>query len=146
MDVINLSLGSANPAHADRFALLIARAARQGTILVAARETGGVPAFPGSLPNVIGVGFRWELPRHRYEYEQTAEGLHWFASGYPRPAPGIPPDRNLKGISFAVANMTGFVARALERGSLCAGPERCTLDGVCAVLKSEVDRMRGASG
>ncbi len=36
------------------------------------------------------------------------------ASPYPRPVPGVPPDRNLKGISFAVANMTGFVARVLE--------------------------------
>jgi hypothetical protein len=34
------------------------------------------------------------------------------ASGYPRPIPGVPADRNLHGISFAVANVTGFVARA----------------------------------
>jgi len=40
------------------------------------------------------------------------------ASGYPRPVPGVPPARNLHGISFAVANMTGFVARACE----LAGP------------------------
>jgi hypothetical protein len=28
--------------------------------------------------------------------------------------PGVPPERNLHGISFAVANMTGLVARAVE--------------------------------
>jgi hypothetical protein len=28
--------------------------------------------------------------------------------------PGVPPERNLNGVSFAVANMTGFVARACE--------------------------------
>ena len=38
----------------------------------------------------------------------------FLASGYPRPAPGIPKERNLQGISFAVANMSGFAARALE--------------------------------
>ena len=38
----------------------------------------------------------------------------FFASGYPRPLPGVPPARNLNGISFAVANMSGFVARACE--------------------------------
>ena len=38
----------------------------------------------------------------------------FFASGYPRSIPGVAPERNLNGISFAVANMTGFVARAAE--------------------------------
>jgi hypothetical protein len=36
------------------------------------------------------------------------------AAGYPRDIPGVPRERNLKGVSFAVANATGFVARALE--------------------------------
>ena len=36
------------------------------------------------------------------------------ASGFPRPIPGVPPDRNLKGASFAVANATGLLALAIE--------------------------------
>ena len=39
------------------------------------------------------------------------------ASGFPRPVPGVPPERNLKGISFAVANVTGVLARELAGGS-----------------------------
>jgi len=35
------------------------------------------------------------------------------ASPYPRPIPGVPPERNLNGISFAVANATGVLARLL---------------------------------
>jgi hypothetical protein len=35
------------------------------------------------------------------------------ASGFPRLIDGLPPEQNLRGISFAVANMTGFAARAL---------------------------------
>jgi hypothetical protein len=35
------------------------------------------------------------------------------ASGYPRPIPGVPAERNLKGLSFAVANATGTVAAAM---------------------------------
>jgi hypothetical protein len=35
------------------------------------------------------------------------------ASGYPRPIPGVSPERNLKGISFAVANVTGVLARVM---------------------------------
>jgi hypothetical protein len=36
------------------------------------------------------------------------------SSGYPRPIAGVPVERNLSGISFAVANVTGFLARLLE--------------------------------
>jgi len=35
-----------------------------------------------------------------------------IASGYPRPIPGVQPRRNLYGISFAVAQASGFAARA----------------------------------
>jgi hypothetical protein len=41
----------------------------------------------------------------------------FFASGYPRPLPGRPVNRNLYGISFAAANLTGIIARALEGAS-----------------------------
>ena len=36
------------------------------------------------------------------------------ASPFPRPIPGVPRERNLAGVSFAVANVTGFLARAME--------------------------------
>ena len=36
---------------------------------------------------------------------------------YPRDIPGVPRERNLSGVSFAVANASGFVARALEASS-----------------------------
>ena len=48
-------------------------------------------------------------PRDAYFYR---DGI-FYASPYPRPIPGVPVARNLQGASFAVANMTGFVARAL---------------------------------
>jgi len=44
------------------------------------------------------------------------------ASGYPRPVPGVPPSRNLKGISFAVANVTGLMARAMSESAAAATP------------------------
>jgi subtilisin family serine protease len=117
MDVINLSLGSVNPAHADAFAAAADRAAAAGVLLVAAREANDEPCYPGCLPTVLGVGLDWNCPRERYRIEPGEGGAIFTASGYPRPAPGVPPARNLYGISFAVANMTGFVARA------CAAPE-----------------------
>ena len=33
--------------------------------------------------------------------------------GYPRAIPGVDPERNLKGLSFAVANITGIAARVM---------------------------------
>ncbi|MCU1273988.1 MAG: hypothetical protein JWO48_1419, partial [Bryobacterales bacterium] len=41
----------------------------------------------------------------------------FHASGFPRSIPGVPPEENLSGISFAVANITGFVAQALRGGA-----------------------------
>ena len=100
MDIVNLSLGTSNPAHAEKFAPLISR-----VILVSAAGM-----FPGDLPGVIRAAPDPNIARDQYRLD----GGTFFASGYPRSMPGVPPERNLSGVSFAVANMTGFVARACE--------------------------------
>jgi hypothetical protein len=96
MDVINLSLGTSK--HAEKFEPFLRRA-----VFVSAAGM-----VPGNLPGVIGVAPDAALDRGQYR----CEGEIFYASGYPRPIEGVPPERNLSGISFAVANMTGFVARA----------------------------------
>ena len=128
IDVINLSLGTTNPAHRERFAPVIARALEKGPILVSARDADGTPALPGSLPGVIGVDLDWDYPREAYYCKPTPEGFVVSASGYPRSLPGVPRARNLHGISFAVANATGFVVRA------CEGLERRSYENVCVAL------------
>ena len=128
MDVINLSLGTTNPAHQQRFTPLIARAREAGVTLVSARDADGVPALPGNLPGVIGVELDWDCSRETYYCKAAPEGLVLVASGYPRSAPGVPPPRNLHGISFAVANATGFVIRA------CAGLTDRSYEKVSAAL------------
>ena len=128
IDVINLSLGTTNPAHRERFTPVIARALEKGSILVSARDAEGTPTLPGSLPGVIGVELDWDCPRDMYYCKPAAEGLAVIASGYPRSLPGIPPARNLHGISFAVANATGFVVRACER------LENRSYESICARL------------
>jgi len=123
MDVINLSLGTRNTDHAPRFLPLLNRAASDGIVLVSALESDGQPCFPGSLSGVAGVGVDWDISRHSYRTEEAAGDVKFYASGYPRSLPGVPRRRNLSGISFAVANMTGVVARAyenLEKRSLAA--------------------------
>lgn len=114
VNLINLSLGTANAAHAEAFERLVERATQADIALIAARETGGQPCFPGSLRGVFGVILDETCERTSYRVRQTEDGPAFLAAGYPRPAPGIPPERNLQGASFAVANMTGFAARAWE--------------------------------
>ena len=103
MDVINLSLGTVNEKRLEEFRAL----AQRGPLLVSAREAGGRTCYPGCLAEVVGVGLDWDCPRD--EYREDAGGF--LASGYPRPVPGVAPARNLNGISFAVANMTGLLVR-----------------------------------
>jgi subtilisin family serine protease len=114
MDVINLSLGTANEKHREVIEKAVASTAEKRTVLVAAREMSGKPSLPGCLPSVIGVEVDWEAPRDRYSVYRSDDASVFIASAYPRDIPGVPRERNLKGISFAVANMTGVVARARE--------------------------------
>jgi subtilisin family serine protease len=115
-DIINLSLGTANPAHRALFAPLVARVTGQGALIVAAREAQGEPCWPGAIEGALGVALDWDVPRECWRVE---EGIV-RASGYPRPIAGIPQRRNLYGISFAAAQVSGFAARAFEasRGSV----------------------------
>ena len=107
VDIINLSLGTVNPAHGDGFAAAADRALGAGILIVAARDKDGVPCYPGSLSQVLGVGLDWDCPPGAYRLREGQA----FASGHPRPIPGVPQRRNLFGVSFAVANMTGLIAR-----------------------------------
>lgn len=114
VDVVNLSLGTPNFDHRPALEALVARSAAAGVLLVAARYSEKTPVLPGMLEGVISVDVDWNLSRDQYRISQENGSAVFFASGFPRPLPGIPVARNLSGISFAVANMTGFVARACE--------------------------------
>lgn len=114
MQVINLSLGTLSQNDHARFQELVARAARSGVVLVAAHEANGQAVLPGCLPTTMAVGLSSDCPRDSYRCVTTSSRTLFSASGYPRKIPGVPQERNLNGISFAVANMTGFVARARQ--------------------------------
>jgi len=113
--LINLSLGTANHAHAETLAPAVSYAAEKGSIVVSAREWNGAAWLPGSLPGVIGVVADADLDRDEIEVTATGNGLPRFKGApFPRPIPNVPRERNLSGVSFAVANVTGFLARATE--------------------------------
>lgn len=114
MHVVNLSLGTARREHEAALAGAVERAARANVLVVAARADAGQSWLPGSLPGVLPVEIDWTLPRDRYRSTLVDGATVFYASGFAREIPGVPPERNLHGISLAVANMTGLVARALE--------------------------------
>ena len=114
--LINLSLGTANPNRAALLGAAVEEAHSAGSIVVSAFESGGVKWLPGSLPNVIGVVLDHACGRDAIHMvlDGSRQSVRLSASGSPRPIPGVPVERNLSGISFAVANATGFLARLLE--------------------------------
>jgi len=114
--LINLSLGTRNPDHRAALAGAIDRARAAGATVVAAGPEPGIDWLPGSLPGVVAVELDWTVPRDQCRVVVTdAHGVRVRASGFPRPIPGVPPARNLKGLSFAVANVTGLLAAAVDQ-------------------------------
>jgi len=112
--IANLSLGTTTVAHAARLSDAVERARRGGAFVVAAMDDGQRAWMPGALPGTIGVRVDWNIERDTVRIEQVDGRRIVAASGYPRDIPGVPRERNLKGVSFAVANATGLIARALE--------------------------------
>lgn len=115
--LINLSLGTLNQEHAAALAAVIARARAAGAVVVSAAPQLDAAWLPGGLPGVIAVDVDWECERDTCRVEiDDDDRIRMTASAYPRPIPGVAPDRNFRGLSFAVANCTGFLALALEHG------------------------------
>lgn len=105
IQVINLSLGTLNPEYRSAFEDAVERTHAAGAVIVSALEMSGDPALPGSLAGVIGVmeGKEFQVC-HRYGKPVYA------APPYPRDIPGVPRERNLRGVSFAVARVSAQVA------------------------------------
>lgn len=128
MHIANLSLGTARGEHEPALREAIDAARARGLVIVAARDDGGVRWLPGSLPGVVPVQLDWSCRRDEFRAVEIDGTMVFRASGLPRAIPGVPPAHNLSGISFAVANMSGFVARARE-----AAPD-ATFEALCRAL------------
>ena len=113
--LINLSLGTSALGHHDMLESATKALVARGGLVVAAAESDGVRWLPGSLPAALGVVVDAELDRGDVYVTRGSSGDRVVAaSPYPRPIPGVPPERNLNGVSFAVANVTGAVAALLD--------------------------------
>jgi subtilisin family serine protease len=112
--VINLSLGTANQEHEAALTRAVERANAASVAIVTAAPQPGARWLPGAIAGVIRVELDWTMPRDACRVDVADAHIRITASGYPRPIPGVPAERNLKGASFAVANATGLLARVLE--------------------------------
>jgi subtilisin family serine protease len=152
MDIINLSLGTARHEHREALTALVARAAARGALIVSAAEDEGVEWLPGALPGVVPVRLDWDCPRDEYRVERRDGRPIFVASGFPRTIPGVPPMRNLNGVSFAVANISGFLSRRLQAtrppsfdaaiASLIHGAANADVDDVTAAAPAPVPTSR----
>jgi hypothetical protein len=117
VDLINLSVGTTNEAHRGMFSEAVARARGRGAWVVSAAMDRTVRLLPGTLDGVVGVVADSACPRGELRRVVGTHGVEIGASPRPRPIPGVPVDRNLAGVSFAVANATGVLAGVLGAGA-----------------------------
>lgn len=106
MDLINLSLGTTNREHKLAFETAVERVRSSGRALVSAFEVQGDPALPGSLPGVIGVLADSAKGPEEHGVVTLSGKKVFTACPFPRDIPGVPRERNLHGVSFAVAHTT----------------------------------------
>jgi hypothetical protein len=110
MDLINLSLGTTNHEHRTAFETTIARGRATGKVVVSAFEMNGTPALPGSLSGVVGVLADPSKAPGEHGVERRDGKQIFTACPFPREIPGVPRERNLHGVSFAVAHVTAALA------------------------------------
>lgn len=112
--IINLSLGTQNADHEPALTGVVRRICDSGAVLIAAGEQAGTRWLPGSIDGAWSVSLDWSVPRDSCWLDRLdSSGASFRASGFPRPIPGVPPEKNVRGLSFAVANVTGVVARLI---------------------------------
>ncbi len=112
MDIINLSLGTTNDAHRALFMAAIERVCARGSVVVSAFSMNGALMLPGSLQRVVGVVEDAACARDSYSVVADAEGsVHFAACPFPLDIAGVPRERNLRGVSFAVAHVSAQIAR-----------------------------------
>ena len=122
--IVNLSLGTQNPDHEAGARPTSSKRLRDARRDRDRRGRAGRRSLAARIDcrRVGGDARLVRAARH------AAGSIDWIANGacvprlgFPRPIPGVPPERNLKGLSFAVANVTGIVAKLLadDRDGRC---------------------------
>jgi hypothetical protein len=112
MNVVNISLGTEREENRELLREACEEASQRGVILVAASEGSEREWFPATFANVIAVAGDERCAWDEY-FSCPDEPVLFRAHPSPRPLPGRPQSRNLRGHSFAAAHITASVARVL---------------------------------
>ncbi|MCC6774318.1 MAG: hypothetical protein IT360_24240 [Gemmatimonadaceae bacterium] len=86
-------------------------------VVIAAQAMGETVRYRGTLHGTVGVVSTPGIARSAVSIVALPDGRCRAASPYPRPIDGVPLERNPSGVSFAVANASDVIARALEAGA-----------------------------
>jgi subtilisin family serine protease len=136
--LINLSLGTPHAFRAPELAPAVERAVEAGSIVVSAHTFDDQLWYPGCMQGVVGVLIDAAQDRDTVRVVERDGRALVAASPYPRPIPGVPVERNLNGISFAVANATGCLASALA-----GEPDVRTAEAAVELLAATLRPTRG---
>lgn len=136
MDVINLSMGTPNPDARAGLEILLTRARFAGTVVVSAKKNvGGRCYLPGNLDGAVGVQADWRIDCGRYRISGSGDSPLISASGHTSVLSGMELPGIANGVDFAVANATGFIARA------CEGLRDRSLERVQEAMAWEASRL-----
>ncbi|SDF05791.1 S8 family serine peptidase [Terriglobus roseus] len=109
MDIVNLSLGTANSDHRQQFAAVVDRVCVAGAVLVSAYEVNDTLMLPGSMRGVVGVVEDTACEREEVRV-LPGDPRRVTACPYPLDIAGVPRERNLRGVSFSVAHVSARLA------------------------------------
>lgn len=111
--VINLSLGTYREERFPRLEAACVEASEAGAVIVApVPDVHNLPA-PARFPSVVTALPDDEL-REFSLFRGKQEGVDFIVYPYPRRIPGIEPERNFMGPSFASAHLSGLVSLVRE--------------------------------
>ena len=134
--LINLSLGLRESEVPPDVAEAFDQAIQMGALVIAAHGRGHTPAWPASHAETIAVAPDPHLEHGALAWIDEGVGLGdgipmkplLLAAPFPRPMPGQPRERNMSGVSFAAAAVTGILAGhgVTDRAALRAMRQRTT--------------------
>ncbi len=109
MHIVNVSLGTQQKEHRDLLWHACCEAEAHNIIIVAASDPAVEEMYPASFANVISVEGNGNCGWNEHFF-LPGPAPHFCAHPSPRPLPGRPQNRNLKGHSFAAAHITALAA------------------------------------
>ena len=109
--IINVSIGTREPTHADAIGAAVASAVAAGARVVAAALPGARAMLPAGVSGAIAVAPRFDAVLLAHDERQWPA---WSADGEARPFEGQ--RSNFRGPSMAAARVSGALARLADEG------------------------------